>query len=69
MNGSVETKLMAGINFKREYQNKRVFGDKFQIEYAFCVSKFLQDKIQSTTQDKYIILKEHLDEDNIDVLF
>ena len=40
--GSVETKLWACIGLKREYEI--VFGDNFIIEYAFCLSTFLQKK-------------------------
>jgi hypothetical protein len=41
---------------------------KFIVEYAFCISKFLQNKFEST-DNKYIIIKEILEEDNIKIFY
>lgn len=64
--GSVETKLWAGIGLKREYE--LVLGDEFKVVYGFCVSKFLQKKFVSSDK-KFVILNQILRENNIDVLF
>jgi len=64
--GSVETKLWASPSLKREYQI--YFGDKFNIEYALCVSDFLKQKFDSNHK-KYKILKQILDENDIPVFF
>jgi hypothetical protein len=66
MEGSVETKLWACIGLKREYEID--FGENFIIEYAFCLSTFLQKKIESNDK-KYIILKRILEENNIKILY
>ena len=41
--GSVETKLWSGPSLKREYEI--IMGEKFSIEYAFCLSNFLKERI------------------------
>jgi hypothetical protein len=64
--GSVETKLLSGPSFKREY--KLVLGERFNVSYAFCVNSFLQKKIEST-DSKYVILNQILRESEIPVLF
>jgi len=64
--GSVETKLLSGPSFKREY--KLVLGDKFIVSYAFCVNSFLQKKIESNDA-KYMILNQIMRESEIPVLF
>lgn len=64
--GSVETKLWAGPSLKREYQI--VCGDEIQVEYAFCLSPFLKNKMLSG-KEKYNILSQILKENNIDVFF
>ena len=64
--GSVETKLLSGPSFKREY--KLVLGDRFIVSYAFCVNSFLQKKIEST-DTKYVILNQIMRESDIPVLF
>ena len=64
--GSVETKLWSGPSLKREYEI--IMGQKFVIEYAFCVSKFLQEKIISN-DNKYKVLNQILDESNINIFF
>ncbi len=58
--GSVETKLWSGPSLKREYE--LFLGKDYKVEYIFCVSHFLKQKINSDNE-KYkilnIILKEH----------
>jgi hypothetical protein len=64
--GSVETKLWAGIGLKREYE--LVLGNEFKVVYGFCVSKFLQNRFVSSDK-KFVILNQILRENDIDVLF
>ena len=64
--GSVETKLWAGIGLKREYE--LVLGNEFKVVYGFCVSNFLQNKFVSSDK-KFVILNQILRENDIDVLF
>ena len=64
--GSVETKLWAGPSLKREFE--LILGDKFKVEYAFCLSKFLFDKMTSKTK-KYVILSQIFKENNIDIFY
>jgi len=64
--GSIESKLFTGPSFKREYN--LVLGDKFIVYYAFCVNSFLQKKIESSDK-KYVILKQILNENDISVFF
>jgi hypothetical protein len=66
MDGSVETKLWAGISLKREYEI--VLGEKFNIYYCFCVNNFLKNKFISEDK-KYIILNKIFIENNINVLY
>jgi hypothetical protein len=63
--GSAETKLWSGPSLKREYE---IVLEKFEVEYCFCVSEFLQKKILSNDK-KYVILNTILQESNIPVLF
>ena len=63
--GSVETKLWAGTGFKREYEI--MLGPSFEVHYAFCVSTFLETRFQ--TSERFKILKQILDEQNIQILF
>ena len=64
--GSVETKLWAGLALKREYE--LVLGTEFKVVYGFCVDKFLQNKFVSGDK-KYMILNQILQENDIAVLF
>ena len=64
--GSVDTKLLAGPIFKEEYAEALLH--IFEVEYAFCVSKFLQDKIMSN-EKKYIIFNKLMKNHNIPILF
>ena len=45
-----------------------MMGENFSIEYAFCLSKYLGNKINSNTK-KYKILKQILQESNINIFF
>ena len=64
--GSVETKLWAGPSLKREYEI--ILSGIFNVEYAFCVSNFIKNKINSNNK-KYITLSQILKENRIEVLF
>ncbi len=68
--GSVEEKLKTGAFNKREYElminNHENY--KFSVIYCFCVSKFLQDKLESD-DIKYKNIRKIMKEDNIDLLF
>jgi hypothetical protein len=64
--GSVDTKLLAGPMFKEEYEEALEYN--FDVEYAFCVSKFLQNKIISN-EKKYIIFNKLMKKHNISILF
>lgn len=65
--GSVETKLYAGLLLKRDYE--MMFGPEFEIQYGFCISEFLQKNITSGTK-KYNNLRKMLEEENnIPILF
>ena len=66
VDGSMETKLWSGPSLKREYEI--VLGNNFIVDYSFCVSDFLKQKIISS-ENKYIILNSILKEHNISVLF
>lgn len=67
--GSVEDKLLNGHYFKfDEYPHPRCLGDKFQVEYAFCISAFLKKKYNSD-KPKWEIIKESNQKYNIPVLF
>jgi hypothetical protein len=63
--GSVETKLWAGPSLKREYEI--ILGDKFIVEYAYCVNEFISKKFNSNNK-KYDTLKQILNESNIIIL-
>ena len=65
INGSVETKLWSGPSLKREYEI--VLGNKYKVQYGFCVSDFFKQKI--ITEKKYMILNTILHENKIDILF
>lgn len=64
--GSVETKLWSGPSLKREYE--LVLGPDFEVQYGFCVSAFLKNKLTSN-EKKYVILNTILAENNIAILF
>ena len=64
--GSIETKLFTGPAFKREYN--LILGDRFIVYYAFCVNSFLQKKMESS-EKKYVILNQILNENEITVFY
>ena len=65
--GSVADKLCLGHHFKFvEYPS--CLGDKFQVEYAFCISIFLKEKYNSDHK-KWKIIKESNEKNNIPVFF
>lgn len=64
--GSVIDKLWDGPSFKREYQ--LVLGDGFHVEYAYCVSDFLKQKLTSS-EKKFVILNQIHTEAGIHILF
>jgi len=69
--GSVDTKLMAGNGFIRDYKkclSKATTGKTFDVQYAFCISDFLKQDYISDCQ-KFRNLREILEEDGIAVLF
>ena len=70
--GSVEDKLKTGSFNRSEYEimfNKCKMKDIiFIIEYAFCISKFLEDKLESSNI-KYIIMGEIIKKDNIKIFY
>ncbi len=64
--GSVDTKLLSGPIFREEYVE--ALEDKFEVKYAFCVSKFLQDKIL-TDDKKHRIFNKIMARHGILILF
>lgn len=66
VDGSVETKLYACESLRRDYE--LMLGKKFKIEYALCVSSFLQEKFESNTK-KYNNLKKILNEKDINIFY
>jgi len=68
--GSVEDKLKTGLFNKKEYEKMflPILNIKLTVSYAFCVSKFLQNKFESDSI-KYKIYKEIMNEDNIKLFY
>ncbi len=64
--GSVDTKLMTGDCFTFEY--KFMLGEAFDVNYAYCLSAFLQKDYQSDAP-KYQALRAYNQKNNITVLF
>ncbi len=64
--GSVDTKLLSGNSFRREYQI--ALDERFRVEYAYCISDFLKRKYVLDDK-KYRILRQILSEDKIPVFF
>ena len=64
--GSVETKLMSGAAFRREYEI--ALGDRCIIHYAYCVNNFLKNKLESNER-KYNVLKQILAEDKVPMFY
>ena len=67
VDGSVDTKLLTGPMFKEEYFE--ALEGIFEVEYAFCVSSFLQNKIQQVDNKKYVIFNKLMKKHNIPILF
>ena len=70
VDGSVEDKLKTGAFNRREYELMINIHEniKFKIIYYFCISKFLQQKLESDNI-KYKNIKKIMEEDNIGVLY
>ena len=66
VDGSVDVKLCAAGYFIKEYKNS--LDDRFEVEYAFCLSKFLQEKYVSD-EPKYTIMRKIHKEENVQVFF
>lgn len=65
--GSVEDKLFLGHHFKFvEYPG--CVGENFKVEYAFCISTFLQN-IYTSDHIKWKIIRKENEKNNIPVLF
>ena len=64
--GSVDTKLWAGAAFAEEY--RWCLGEGFKVEYAFCLSAYLQKDFLSDTK-KYAFLRHYLAKEGVPVLF
>jgi hypothetical protein len=64
--GSVDTKLLSGPAFKREYE--LALEGKFKIEYAYCLNEYFSKEFDSDSK-KYKILGQILSENNIPTLF
>jgi hypothetical protein len=64
--GSVNTKLLSGPSFKREYE--LALEGKFKIEYAYCLNEYFSNEFKSDSK-KYKILGQILCENNIPILF
>ena len=64
--GSVDTKLLSGPAFKREYE--LALEGKFKIEYAYCLNEYFNKEFTSDSK-KYKILGQILSENNIPTLF
>ncbi len=69
VSGRVEDKLKTGDFNRREYIKMTESNDyNFIIEYAFCVSRYLQIKLNSN-KIKYINIKKIMEEDNIKLFY
>jgi hypothetical protein len=64
--GSVDTKLYASPGLKKEYE--LIAGDKFYIEYIFCLSKYFKNKFMEGSK-KYALLNQIFIFYNIHCLF
>lgn len=71
VNGSVEEKLKTGNFVKQEYElmiNDNSKKIKFDISFAFCVNKYLQDKL-TYNSPKYININKIMKKENIELFF
>lgn len=66
VDGSVDTKLHASPGLKKEYE--LIAGEKFQVEYIFCLSKYFKNKFLEGNR-KYILLNQIFTCYNIHCLF
>lgn len=66
VDGSVDTKLLAGIGFIEEY--KACLNENFNVEYGFCISSFLQ-KLYTSNDKKWVVSREINKKHNIQVLY
>ena len=64
--GSVDTKLLAGPLFREEYELS--LDNEFRVQYAFCVSSFLQRYIESD-KTKWVIFNKLMEKHEIPILF
>ena len=67
VSGSCETKLWASLALKMEYEI--VLGSGYEVEYALCVSLYLQKLFSENGNKKYTALQTILNKFNIPVLF
>lgn len=66
--GSVETKLWAADGFLHEYNE--VFGERFEVEYAFCVNYYLEHCFTDpSAKRKYRILQDYLGKKGVPLFF
>jgi len=71
VSGSVEEKLKTGNFVKQEYELMLNDNDKkikFDVSFAFCVSRYLQDKLTSNIP-KYININKIMKKENIELFF
>ena len=71
-NGSVDQKLLTAPSFIKEYTkvfNRNINNkQKFIIHYAYILNNYFK-KLFEEKSPKYVILKEILEEDDIDVMY
>ena len=66
--GSVETKLWAADGLLHEY--REVFGERFEVEYAFCVNHYLKQCFTDpSAKKKYRLLQDYLEKKNVPLFF
>jgi hypothetical protein len=65
--GSVDTKLLAGGGFIQEYEY--LLGEKFTVNYAFCISDYLKKNNYEAEDAKSRALRYVLTKNGIAVLF
>ena len=71
VSGSVEEKLKTGDFVRQEYElmiNDNSKKIKFDVSFAFCVSKYLQDKLTSDIP-KYININKIMKKQNIEIFY
>jgi hypothetical protein len=72
VSGSVEEKLKTGNFTRKEYElminNQDNQDNKFKVSFAFCVSKFLQDKFESKNI-KYENIKKIMKEEKTELFY